>query len=169
MSRQTRRALITIGIVTIPFIIGMLLTYQKVRIRFFTDMADSPAVNYTESPRRLPPVGAISVSAQPLVVGSVPHNPVPADEVSLSRGSQLFGIHCAICHGTSGAGDGVLVEYYTDDPPPEINGSNIAVQADGELYITLSHGFKTMPSMAENLTPRERWDVINYVRALEEE
>jgi hypothetical protein len=45
----------------------------------------------------------------------------------------------------------------------------IASIFDGALYRTISQGFGQMPGLSENLTPRERWDVINYLRTLEEE
>jgi len=40
------------------------------------------------------------------------------------------------------------------------------VEFDGSVYLTIAQGFGQMPSLAENLTPRERWDVVNYVRTL---
>ena len=35
------------------------------------------------------------------------------------------------------------------------------------MYSIITKGFQGMPSLAENLTPRERWDVINYLRQLQ--
>jgi mono/diheme cytochrome c family protein len=38
--------------------------------------------------------------------------------------------------------------------------------SDGTIYITISQGYGTMPPLRENLNPRERWDVVNYVKTL---
>ncbi|MCK5922343.1 MAG: cytochrome c, partial [Methylococcales bacterium] len=97
-------------------------------------------------------------------------NPVPVDEVSLQRGEILYSIHCALCHGDSGEGNGPMVRYYEEyeaDPPPDLTGSNISNQEDGAIFRTITKGTGTMPPLAENLTLRERWDVVNYVRGLE--
>jgi mono/diheme cytochrome c family protein len=94
-----------------------------------------------------------------------PVNPVLADEVSLQRGAILYGIHCQVCHGAQGHGDGPLARYF-DRTPQNLTGPQITAEFDGSVYLTIAQGFGQMPSLAENLTPRERWDVINYVRTL---
>ncbi|MCP4415045.1 MAG: cytochrome c [Chloroflexi bacterium] len=168
MSRQTKRAYFILGMILIPFIVGLLFTYQIIRIKFPTDMADNPALDYQEGPRLLPPEGAVSIQGQTIVVDSLPENPIPADEVSLARGEQLYNIHCALCHGETGFGDGSIAEFYEEDPPPDLTGSNIASLFDGVIFRTITQGQKTMPALSENLTPRDRWDVVNYLRTLEE-
>ncbi len=130
-------------------------------------MADQPSIGYQEGPRLMPPEGAVPIQGQGLVLDTLPANPVLADEVSLQRGQILYTIHCALCHGHGGLGDGPIAEYYENDPPPELIGRNISAQFDGALYRTITLGQKSMPPLAENLTPRERWDVINHVRTLE--
>ncbi len=170
MSRQTKRAYIIVGLLLLPFIVGLLITYQVIRIQFPTDMAENPTAGYQEGPRLLPPEGAVPVQGQPIVVGSVPENPVMADEVSLQRGQILYSIHCAVCHGDSGVGDGPMVAFYEEyeaELPPDLTGSNIANQFDGVIFRMITQGTGTMPPLAESLTLRERWDVVNYVRTLE--
>jgi hypothetical protein len=34
------------------------------------------------------------------------------------------------------------------------------------VYLVIQQGLGEMPSLAENLTVRERWDVINFIRTL---
>ena len=58
-------------------------------------------------------------------------------------------------------------EQYDADAPPDLTGSNIANKFDGALFRIITQGQRTMPALAENLTIRERWDVVNYVRTLE--
>jgi mono/diheme cytochrome c family protein len=166
MSKRTRRGLIFIALVTLPFVIGLLITYQILTIPFPTDMQFQPSVDYQEGPRLLPPAGSVPTGGKSMVLDAVPTNPVPLDDISLQRGGILYSIHCALCHGNSGLGDGPLLEYYMDQPPSDLTAPNIAVQFDGSLFRTLTQGLGDMPPLSENLTPRERWDVINYVRHL---
>lgn len=168
MSERTRRGLIFIGLVLLPFVIGLLITYQIITVAFPTDMQFQPSIDYQEGPRLLPPTGAVSTMGQTLVIDALPNNPVPIDEVSLQRGEILYSIHCALCHGENGHGDGQLEDYYTDRPPTDLTARNIVAQFDGGLYRTITQGLGQMPALAENLTPHERWDVINYLRSLEE-
>lgn len=168
MSKRARRGLIIIGLVLLPFFIGLLCTYEVIKINFPTDMADQPSIGYQEGPRLLPPEDSVSIQGKSVILDVVPTNPIPSDEVSLQRGEILYSIHCALCHGEGGHGDGPLAEHYGDLPLPELTGPNIAAQFDGTLFRTISQGFGRMPSLVENLPPRERWDVINYLRILEE-
>jgi len=169
VSRQAKRGLILIGIILAPFIIGLLFTFEILKINFPTDMADQPSFRYQEGPRLLPPEGSLSIQAEPILLDSLPANPIPADSVSLQRGEILYSIHCELCHGEAGKGDGTLVEYYENNPPSDLTASNVAFQFDGNLYRTISQGFGQMPAFSENLTSRERWDVINFMRTLETE
>ncbi|MGB3714480.1 MAG: cytochrome c [Candidatus Promineifilaceae bacterium] len=168
MSERTRRGLIIIGLVALPFIFGLLVTYQVIRIEFPTDMQYQPSIDYQEGPRLLPAADTVPIQGRSMVLDVIPSNPIPVDEVSLQRGEILYSIHCALCHGESGEGEGPLVEYYQDRPPSDLTSPGVGAQFDGALFRTLSQGFGQMPTMAENLTSRERWDVINYVRHLGE-
>ena len=165
MNARQRRGLMIIGLVVTPFIIGILFTYEIIKIPFPTNMAFQPSVDYQEGPRILPPVGSVSVLGLSLIPEEFPVNPVPADEVSLQRGAILYDIHCKSCHGALGHGDGPLSHYF-DRTPQNLTAAQITGEFDGSVYLTIVQGFGQMLSLAENLTTRERWDVINYVRTL---
>ncbi|NIS79013.1 MAG: c-type cytochrome [Anaerolineales bacterium] len=165
MSTRTRRGLITIGLGLAPFIIGLLLTYQIIRVPFPTDMEDSPAVGYQESPRLSPPEGVVPIQGEPVIPEEFPVNPIPSDEISLQRGKILYQIHCSLCHGDLGHGDGPLAEFFPRTPE-NLAGSRAAAEFDGSVYLAIRQGFGQMPALAENLTIREHWDVINYIRTL---
>ena len=165
MTSRQRRGLVIIGLVLMPFIIGLLFTFEIIRIPFPTNMANQPSFGYQEGPRLLPPEGAVPVQGLSVIPEEFPVNPVPADEVSLQRGAILYGIHCQLCHGPQGHGDGSLAQYF-DRTPQNLTSAQITEEFDGSVYLTILQGFGQMPSLAENLTPRERWDVINYVRTL---
>ena len=165
MTPRTRRGLAIIGLVLSPFLVGLLLTYQIIRIPIRTDMAQSLAIGYQEGPRILPPQGAVPFQGEAVIPEEFPSNPVLADDVSLQRGKILYDIHCALCHGGQGHGDGPLSAYFGRTPENLIS-SEATAEFDGSVYLTILQGFGEMPSLAENLTVRERWDVINYIRTL---
>ncbi len=168
MSERAWRGLIFIGLVLLPFIVGPLLTYEIIKVDFQSDMADQVSISYQEGPRILPPERSVPVSGRTMVLDTLPVNPIAADAVSLQRGAILYSIHCALCHGDTGKGDGPLAEYYEERPLRSLTSANITAQFDGQLFRTISEGFSRMPPQAEALVPRERWDVINYLRTLEE-
>lgn len=165
MSARLKRGLLIIGGVLAPFVVGLLCTYQIISIPFPTDMADQPSLDYQEGPRRLPPEGAVPVQGLAVVAEELPANPVPADEISLQRGQVLYSLHCQLCHGDQGHGDGPLTHYF-DRTPQNLTAEQISGEFDGSVFLTITQGFGQMPSLAENLTPRERWDIVNYVRTL---
>ncbi len=166
MNSRRRRGLVIISVVLAPFIVGLLLTYQILRIPFPTDMADQPSVGYQAGPRLLPPKDAVPIQGLASDPDGVPVNPVPADKISLQRGPILYAIHCQLCHGDQGHGDGPLARYFTKPAPRDLTDVEVTGQADGPLYLTIIEGFGEMPPLAENVTPREAWDIVNYLRTL---
>ncbi len=165
VSARRRRGLLIIGLVLLPFVIGILFTYELIKIPFQTDMAEQISIGYQEGPRLLPPDGAVPVQGLSVIPEEFPVNPVLADDVSLQRGQILYSIHCQVCHGSQGHGDGPLALFF-DRTPQNLTGSQITAEFDGSVYLTVVQGFGQMPPLAENLTARERWDVVNYVRSL---
>ena len=95
-------------------------------------------------------------------------NPVPADEVSLERGALLYDVHCSVCHGAQGQADGPVTAFWRADArqPANLTEARMTTMSDSSLYITISQGYGTMPPLRENLTVRERWDVVNYVKGM---
>jgi mono/diheme cytochrome c family protein len=96
----------------------------------------------------------------------VPSNPVAADQTSISRGSELYKINCALCHGIQGKGDGPVASHLKNKPF-DLTSFPIHSYTDGGILFVISTGVAgKMPALNENLTVRERWDVVNYVRTL---
>src|SRR3990172_2591958 len=50
--------------------------------------------------------------------------------------------------------------------PANLTGEAVQSLSDAEIFLVITQGRGLMPSLAENLSPVERWDVINYVRSL---
>jgi mono/diheme cytochrome c family protein len=94
-------------------------------------------------------------------------NPLLPTSENLAQGKHLYDIYCTVCHGASGAGDGPLIPKYPN--PPNFRSKGLMAQQDGEFMHTLTVGRKKMPSHAGQLTWNERWQVILYVRSLQQE
>lgn len=77
---------------------------------------------------------------------------------SIAAGMRVYDEHCAGCHGTAGAGT----------PLPDLRSAAIARRHAGELFWVVSHGVsrQRMPRFDRRLGEPQRWDVINYIRAL---
>ncbi|TFH36076.1 MAG: cytochrome c [Anaerolineales bacterium] len=164
MNAKTRRGLLILLLLFSPFVIALLLTYQVITIPFPSDLIDSLAVGYQEGPRLKVPADSIPLQGVAVIPDEFPVNPVENDDVSLQRGEILYGIHCALCHGDTGHGDGPLAAYFSRTPA-RLSGSKASAEFDGTVYLMVLQGVGEMPSLAENLTVRERWDVINYIRS----
>jgi mono/diheme cytochrome c family protein len=125
--------------------------------------------------RSIPVEGAAYIPAN-----GAPTNPVPADEISISRGAEIFAINCVMCHGETGQGTGTIAAFLVKKKPADLTSALIQTKTDGNLFISISNGVFNpdnslfpdvkfsgqMPPMNENLSVRERWDVINYIRTL---
>jgi mono/diheme cytochrome c family protein len=94
-------------------------------------------------------------------------NPVPADELSLERGAQLYTTNCASCHGDGGMGDGPAGSALDPAPAPVAHTSQM--MGDDYLFWRISEGgatFGTSMPPWKVLDEQARWDLVNYMRAL---
>lgn len=110
-----------------------------------------------------------------LVTGRVPDLsefgsgiPIALNEVNMLRGQELYNIYCAICHGTSGNGLGVVADpRYGFNTIVSILQQRIIDQPDGEIYDTIANGRNTMYAYGSKIRVEDRWKVVMYVRALQ--
>ena len=93
-------------------------------------------------------------------------NPVAADDRSLKNGRMQYSINCSVCHGERAMGDGPVTKF--GFPPISIGaGSNAAGRlSDGYLFGIIRNGRGLMPPY-NRIEERDRWDLINYLRALQ--
>jgi mono/diheme cytochrome c family protein len=168
-SGYLRRVIITLVLLTIPLLLGLPFLYDVIKVNWTSTMEDQIAVGAQQGPRWSAPAEAVRFDGPSLPKdGELPTNPVPADDVSLARGSVLFARNCSVCHGDGGLGDGPITKFWKPDMnrPANLTEPRMAEQSDGSIYLTISQGYGAMPPLRENLNPRESWDVVNYVRSL---
>ncbi len=90
-------------------------------------------------------------------------NPVSADTKSVELGGRLFGIYCTPCHGYAGKGDGLVGQKLVLQPF-DLTSDAVKELTDGFIWGYMTFGGAIMPSYANDLSPIERWHVVNYVR-----
>ncbi len=84
----------------------------------------------------------------------------------MQRGQERFNINCAICHGPTAAGDGIVKQYGMATIISLLD-QRIRDMSDGEIFHTITHGKNTMYSYGHNVTVNDRWAIIAYLRALQ--
>lgn len=164
-----RRVWITMALLAVPFIGGLLVTYEVINIDWLSMMEVQPFFRPMEDPLPVP-AGSIPVDGAAYVGGiGSPENPIMADEDSIERGRILFDIHCKVCHGAVGLGDGTMAIYLKTVPPENLTGETVTTFSDGDIFLAITNGVMPyMPSLRENMDVRSRWDVVNYVRTLQD-
>lgn len=84
----------------------------------------------------------------------------------IKRGQERYDIHCAICHGRAGAGDGVVKSFGLMTVASLLT-QPIVEQPDGRIFNTITHGRSTMGAYGAVITVEDRWAITAYVRALQ--
>jgi S-disulfanyl-L-cysteine oxidoreductase SoxD len=133
-----------------------------------TDMWYQPSLRAEDAPRPQPdrsvPLGGGLHYESRDDTEDLP-NPVPFTRESLTRGRALFLSRCAQCHGPEGHGGGPVSTFFP--PAPDLAYATVRQRSDGFIWGTISYGGKAMPSAREGLTERDRWDLVNHVRAIQ--
>ncbi len=92
-------------------------------------------------------------------------NPITPTAASVENGKRLFEIYCALCHGPDGKGGGPIATKFV--PPPDLTLDMFRQRQDGFIYGTIRDGGALMPGQGGAISPRERWDIVNYLRHLQ--
>ncbi len=87
---------------------------------------------------------------------------LPVTEENLAKGAQLYEIYCAVCHGTKGDGQGILMqrEKFLGIPSYADPGRNIT---EGSIYHVQMFGLNAMGSYASQTNELERWQITQHV------
>lgn len=104
--------------------------------------------------------------------------PIPLTLETLQRGQERYSIYCAVCHGLTGTGDGVVVRrgytrppsYLTDDSRQLArSGFKVSLRSVplGYFFEVMTQGYGAMADYATQIEPRDRWAIAAYIRAMQ--
>jgi len=147
----------------------LLFTFDIIKIEWISFMEIQPAYRQMENPlpvpeRSIPIEGAIAIPGM-----DAPDNPTEADEASVTRGAELYAIHCQMCHGQTAEGTGPIAPFLANRPA-NLTSPVVQSKSDGSVFLTITNGVAgKMPPLNENLTVPERWDLVNFMRTLAQE
>jgi mono/diheme cytochrome c family protein len=165
-----KRLIIVLVVVSMPMLLGLLFTYEVIKIDWISFMEIQPS----GQPQRDPlPMPARSVPVQGAYIRAelgAPENPYEATENSIARGKYFYDISCQPCHGAQGQGNGPFAPFLRQNPPSSLLTEDTINLSDGEIFVIISEGIEgAMPAMRYNLPDEEmRWTVVNYVRSLQQ-
>jgi len=98
--------------------------------------------------------------------GFVSEIPVPVTAELVARGRSQYQVFCAPCHGSTGRGDGMVVQRGFKKPS-SYHVDRLRQIPIGYFYDVITIGFGAMADYAAQLPPPDRWAIAAYVRTLQ--
>jgi thiosulfate dehydrogenase len=97
-------------------------------------------------------------------------NPVPLTDQNLIAGIQLFGQHCAVCHGTAqGDASATGIAKGESPRPPQLATDGVEDDPEGVTYWKIDHGIRwtSMPSWKDTLTDQQMWTLALFLKHMD--
>lgn len=126
----------------------------------------------------LPAEGSIARGWQPYDYNDTPDelvrakaelfNPLTVTQENLDKGKELYDIYCAVCHGTKGDGQGILMQREKILGIPSYADPNRVI-TEGGVYHVMMYGLNSMGSYASQTNEEERWQITHHVMNLKAE
>ena len=97
-------------------------------------------------------------------------NPEPAlTSIQMKEAERLYLVNCAICHGPKLDGNGPLYKDGTGPFPSKpatlVGDAKYEAMPDGQMFYSVTYGKNAMGSYASQITTRQRWMIIHYIKA----
>ncbi len=139
------------------------------------DMMNQPSIKPQEGAMTPFPARSVPVMGIPTKVTNREEardmvNPVAVTAMSLKKGRNLFVIYCSACHGLAGKAESpVSSKIGAIDLTDDYVQKNLS---EGWIWGTITFGSYVMPSYgvpgeqggSNDLSPEERWHVVNYMK-----
>ena len=108
--------------------------------------------------------------------------PFPLTKQWLARGRERYEIYCAVCHGSTGDGYGMIVQRGFVRPPaffpvpahqtalPQLYAREqwlLTAAPVGHYFDVITNGWGAMFSYNDRVKPEDRWAIIMYIKALQ--
>lgn len=89
------------------------------------------------------------------------------DATGLAEAGRLYNINCGICHGDKVAGNGPMATSGMVGGVANLTLPLYVSMADGTMFHSITYGKGVMGSYASQLNKQQRWEVIKYIRTLQ--
>ncbi len=150
---------------------------------FFPEMHYQQSFKIQEPPSLSAPTDSVPITGREVIYTMAEArelgSPFPVIDATLIKGSELYRVNCAVCHGTEGEGNGPMRQRmqesgYRGVPADLTSAGPTAAKSDGEVFQIIAQGFAgaynmppesfLMPPFRKLLTSDERWMIIQYIR-----
>lgn len=94
-------------------------------------------------------------------------SPLDSSSIDLKEAERLYLVNCGICHGTALDGNGPLYNNGNGPfaaAPKNLMSPEIKAEAPGTIFHVATYGKGQMGSYASQLTSRQRWMVVAYIK-----
>lgn len=91
----------------------------------------------------------------------------------LMESERLYLINCGICHGTNLDGNGPLYKGgegpYPAKPATLVGDAKYEAMPEGQMFYSVAYGKNLMGSYASQLSRKQRWQIIAYIKFKQKE
>lgn len=96
-------------------------------------------------------------------------NPLNPDSIDMTEAARLFLVNCGICHGAKLDGNGPIYDGgngpYPAKPATLVGDAKYENMPEGQMFYSVTYGKNAMGSYASQLSTKERWMVITYIKS----
>jgi len=86
----------------------------------------------------------------------------------IAEAERLYLVNCGICHGTKLDGNGPLYKDgngpYAAKPATLVGDAKYENMPAGQMFYSVAYGKNLMGSYASQLSKRQRWMIIKYIK-----
>lgn len=92
-------------------------------------------------------------------------NPLAGNTTVVADAKAVYKTTCAPCHGEKGKGDGPAAVALNPKPADHTSAA-IQAESDGSLFWKITTGRGAMQAYKTQLTDKQRWALVNFIRTL---
>ena len=162
-----------IVVAILVFVVYQALMYYDNNFRYGR-MRETPGVRPHEEPLLIQESGIV-----PIHGGDALYRVTPAVELvspldrqadaTIKRGSDLYHVYCAQCHGLNFDGNGTVGQSF-EPLPTSLRSAEVQSKPEGELFKSISYGVPggRQPALDTTILAQDRWYIIAFIQSLDE-